>query len=174
MIEVMVAMAILGIAMLALLSLHHQNLQSVIHAQEITRAAMLAEMVMTQAELEHYPEPGTTQGTFDQTFPGLYPGFQWQRSVEESGIFPDVRKVRVVVSYGPRQNQTFGLTEFVHNPETTTNGAPGSNPNQAGTVASKMPTDASASSANSESPNGAAAGNDPSNNPAKRRRSKSR
>ena len=47
-VEVMVAIAILGIAMLGLLGLHHQSLQSVIRAQDTTRAAMLAQAVMTQ------------------------------------------------------------------------------------------------------------------------------
>ena len=39
--EVMVAMAVLGIAMLALLTLHHQSLESVIHCRDIARAGML-------------------------------------------------------------------------------------------------------------------------------------
>ena len=48
--EVMVAMAILGIALLGLLGLHHQSMVSVIRAQQTTRAAMLAQAVMTEAE----------------------------------------------------------------------------------------------------------------------------
>ena len=53
--EVMIAIAVLGIALLALLSLEHQDLQSVIRGQEISRAAMLAQALMTQAELERFP-----------------------------------------------------------------------------------------------------------------------
>lgn len=114
--EVMVAMAVLGIAMLALLSLHHQSLQSVIHSRDIARAGMLCQTVMTQAELEQWPRVGITKGNFDKLFPGKYQKFRWERDVEESGVFPDVRKVRVKVFYGPKFLKTFSITEFVHNP----------------------------------------------------------
>ncbi|MBI3759086.1 MAG: prepilin-type N-terminal cleavage/methylation domain-containing protein, partial [Deltaproteobacteria bacterium] len=39
--EVMIAVAFIGIAMLALLSLHQSNLQSVIRGQDLTQASML-------------------------------------------------------------------------------------------------------------------------------------
>jgi general secretion pathway protein I len=114
--EVMVAIAILGIALLGLLGLHHQSLQSVIRAQDTTRAAMLAQAVMTEAELERYPEPGTTRGDFQASFPGQYRDFRWERMVEASGTFPDVREVKIVVFYGPSMNHTFLLSEFLHDP----------------------------------------------------------
>ena len=115
-IEVMVAMAILGIALLGLLSLHHQSIQSVIRAQQETRASMLAQAVMTEAELERYPDLGTTSGDFQASFPGEFPDFQWERIVTESGMFPDVRKVKVIVAYGPKLSQGFALVEFLHSP----------------------------------------------------------
>src|SRR5215813_2891603 len=62
--EVMVAMAVLGIALLALLTLHHQSLQSVIHSRDIARAGMLCQTIMTQAELEQFPRLGVTRGNF--------------------------------------------------------------------------------------------------------------
>ncbi len=114
--EVMIAMAVLGIALLALLTLHHQSLQSVIHSRDISRAAMLCEAVMTQAELDQFPNVGVTKGNFDKLFPGRYRNFRWERHVEPSGIFPDVRKVRVIVFYGPKFLRTFTLTEYLHNP----------------------------------------------------------
>lgn len=114
--EVMVAIAILGIAMLGLLGLHHQSLQSVIRAQDTTRAAMLAQAVMTQAELERFPDPGTTRGDFSGLFQEPYPNFRWERTVQASGDFPDIRKVRVVVHFGPRMARAFALTEFLHSP----------------------------------------------------------
>jgi len=118
--EVMVAMAVLGIAMLALLTLHHQSLQSVIHSRDIARAGMLCQTVMTQAELEQWPQVGITRGNFDRLFPGKYQKFRWERDVAESGVFPDVRKVRVIVSYGPKFSKTFSITEFLHNPNPMT------------------------------------------------------
>ena len=114
--EVMVAMAVLGIALLALLTLHHQSLQSVIHSRDISRAGMLCQTIMTQAELEQFPQLGVTKGNFERYFPGRYQKFRWERDVLESGVFPDVRKVRVIVFYGPKFSRTFSITEYLHNP----------------------------------------------------------
>jgi type II secretion system protein I len=114
--EVMVAIAILGMGLLALLSLHHQSMQSVIGAQDETRAAMLAQVVMTNAELQRYPDDGSTHGDFHDVYPNKYPNFRWERIVTESGIFPDVRKVRVIIYYGANSSRTFAISEFLHNP----------------------------------------------------------
>jgi hypothetical protein len=78
---------------------------------------MLAQSVMAGAELERFPQLGRTGGDFRQLYKGLYPGYRWQRSVEASGLFPDIRKVEVSVSYGPRFRRSFALTEFLHDPE---------------------------------------------------------
>jgi general secretion pathway protein I len=114
--EVMIAMAVLGIALLALLSLHHQSLQTVIHGQDMSRAAMLAQAVMSQAELERFPNLGITKGDFSNLFPREYPNFRWERTVAASGMFPDVRKVVVTVLYGPNLSRSFSLTEYLHSP----------------------------------------------------------
>lgn len=120
--EVMIAIAVLGIAMLALLSLQHQDLQSVIAAQELSRAAMLAQTLMTQAEMQRFPPLGTTRGDFHRLYPGEYPNFRWERIVEASGIFPDVREVEIRVIFGSGFGRSFDLVEFIHNPVTA--GAP--------------------------------------------------
>jgi len=128
--EVMVAIAILGIALLGLLSLQHQSMQSVIRAQMETRASMLAQAVMTEAELERFPDLGYTSGDFESSFPGEFKDFRWERQVEASGMFPDVRKVEVAVRYGPSFAENFQLVEFMHSPvppdTTTTTTTPGS------------------------------------------------
>ena len=114
--EVLIAIAVLGIALLALLSLEHQDLQSVIRGQEISRAAMLAQAMMTQAELQRFPPLGTTSGNFDQMYSGRYPGFRWTRLVEPSPTFPDLREVEIHVLYGPQFGRNYALVEFLHNP----------------------------------------------------------
>jgi general secretion pathway protein I len=114
--EVLIAIAVLGIALLALLSLEHQDLQSVIRGQEISRAAMLAQAIMTQAELQRFPPLGTTSGNFDQMYSGQYPNFRWARSVVPSATFPDLREVDIQVLYGPRFGRTYSVVEFMHNP----------------------------------------------------------
>jgi len=112
-IEVMIAVGILGIAMLALLSLHHTNLQSVIRGQELSRAAMLAQSIMTEAEMQRFPPVGKMNGKFDKDFPN----FRWEREVQGSGMFPDVRKVQVTIFYGTRFRSSFSVMEFLHSPE---------------------------------------------------------
>jgi general secretion pathway protein I len=114
--EVLIAIAVLGIALLALLSLEHQDLQSVIRGQDISRAAMLAQALMTQAELERFPQVGTTSGNFNQMYSGQYPNFRWTRSVEPSPVFPDLRKVEIHVLYGPSLGRNYSVVEFLHNP----------------------------------------------------------
>src|SRR5690242_16364751 len=88
---------LIAIAVLALLSLEHQDLQSVIRGQEVSRAAMLAQALMTQAELQRFPPLGTSSGDFDRMYSGRYPNFRWTRSVQPSPVFPDLRKVEIHV-----------------------------------------------------------------------------
>jgi general secretion pathway protein I len=114
--EVMIAIAILGTALAGLLALHHQSIQSVIRAQDFTRASMLAQAIMTEAELERFPDLGTTQGNFQNSFPGQFQDFRWQRLVTASGTFPDVREVKVLIVYGPNLGNSFTLAEFLHSP----------------------------------------------------------
>jgi general secretion pathway protein I len=115
-IEVLIAVGVLGIALMALLSLHHQDLQSVIRAQEISRAAMLAETLMTQAELQRYPPLGATKGDFSEIYPNQYPHYRWSRIVTPSAVFPDLRKVEIRIYYGPNFDRSFNVVEFLHNP----------------------------------------------------------
>jgi general secretion pathway protein I len=114
--EVLIAIAVLGIALLALLSLEHQDLQSVIRGQDISRAAMLAQALMTQAEIERFPQLGATSGNFDQMYSGQYPNFRWTRSVEPSSVFHDLRKVEIHILYGPHLGHDYSVVEFMHNP----------------------------------------------------------
>ncbi len=114
--EVMIAIGVLGIALLALLALNHRDLQSVIQAQNLTRAAMLAQALMTEAEMQRFPPLGTTQGDFQRMYPGRYTNFRWQRTVQASDVFPDVRRVNIRVRFGPRLRQSFDLVEFLHEP----------------------------------------------------------
>jgi general secretion pathway protein I len=114
--EVLIAVAVLGIALLALLSLDHQDLQSVIRGQQISRAAMLGRALMTKAELERFPPLGRTSGNFDQMYSGQYPGYRWSRSVVTSMTFLDLRKVQIDVYYGPHMTRDYSIVEFMHNP----------------------------------------------------------
>jgi general secretion pathway protein I len=115
-IEVMVSLAVVAIALVALLGLQHTTLQSVVRASEMTKAALLAQELMTQAETGQFPAVGVTTGNFETTHPRQYPNFRWEQSVEPSAVFQDVRKVRVRIRYGPRFGRAFDLTELIRNP----------------------------------------------------------
>ena len=140
--EVMIAVGVLGIALISLLALHNSNLQSVIRGQELSTASVLAQGLMSDAELERIPMPGRSQGDFEKLFPRQYRNFRWERVVELSGMFPDIRKVQVTVFYGPRFRQRFSVVEFLHDPTpqviegangtTGPTGLPGPNPNSPG------------------------------------------
>ncbi len=114
--EVMIAVAFIGIGMLALLSLHNRNLHTVIGAQELSRVIVLGQALMTQAETERYPNLGRTSGDFQKDYPGKYPGLRWQRDVTVTPGVPDLRTVTVRILYGARGSRTFLLTEIMHNP----------------------------------------------------------
>lgn len=121
-IEVMVALAVVAIALVGLLGLQHTTLQSVVRASEITKAALLAQELMTQAETGQFPAVGVTTGTFETTHARQYRNFRWERSVEPSAVFQDVRKVRVRIRYGSRFGRIFDLTELIRNPLAVPNG----------------------------------------------------
>ncbi len=127
--EVMIALGVLAIALLALLSLHHQDLRSIIRARELSDAAMLAQGLMTDAELQGFPPIGETSGDFKKIYPGQYRNFRWNRVVSQSPMFPDVRQVEVTIQYGAGFHNNFTVVEFIHYPEPQT-APPGASPNQ--------------------------------------------
>jgi general secretion pathway protein I len=121
--EVMIAVAFIGIALLALLTLHNRNLHSVIGAQEMSRATVLAQAVMAQAETGRYPDLGSTSGDFQRDYPGKYPSYRWQRNVAATAGMQDLRTVTVRIFYGSTGKRIFELDEIMHNP--TPNPPPG-------------------------------------------------
>jgi type II secretion system protein I len=115
-IEVMVSLAVIAIALMGLLGLQHSALESVVRASDMTKAALLAQEMMTQTEIGQFPNVGVTTGNFENLHPRRYPTFRWERRVEPSAVFPEVRKVTILIHYGPRLRRTFELTEMIRNP----------------------------------------------------------
>ena len=115
-IEVMIAVGVLGIAMLALLSLHDSNLQSVLRGQELSTASVLAQGMMSDTEMQRVPMIGKTSGDFAKLYGDAYRNFRWERDVEMSGMFPDIRKVQVRIYYGPHFARSLAVVEFLHDP----------------------------------------------------------
>jgi|GEM_PF-1716018 len=101
--EILVAVAILGVAMVSLLGLQARNLRLIAQTQDLTTAAMLASEKVALLKAGGFPELGVTEGLFDQGEDGddrdFAPAdrFRWKTDVEAT-IVPTLR--RVVVSVG--------------------------------------------------------------------------
>jgi general secretion pathway protein I len=96
--EVLVAVAVLGLALISLLGLHVRNLALLERDQRMSEATMLARQIMTEAEMEGFPEVGREEGTFEDWYPDRYPELRWERDVGEvSAAIPGLREVRVRV-----------------------------------------------------------------------------
>jgi len=76
--EVLVAVAIVAIALVAFMGLHLRSLDATIRAQDLTTAVLLAQGKM--ATMGEFPETGETQGKFEG--PELE-RFQWSTAVTE-------------------------------------------------------------------------------------------
>ena len=94
--EVLVAVAVLGLALVSLLGLHVRNLALIERDQRVTDATMLARHLLTQAEIEGFPDLGREEGDFEAWYPERYPDLRWEREVTEVPI-PGVRQVHVRV-----------------------------------------------------------------------------
>ncbi len=94
--EVLVAVAVLGLALVSLLGLHVRNLALIERDQRVTDATLLARQIMTQVELEGYPDLGREEGDFQAWYPDRYPDLRWEREVTDSPI-PLMREVHVRV-----------------------------------------------------------------------------
>lgn len=105
--EVLVATAILGVAIVTLLGLHARNLSLTAEAETTTIAATLASDALVAALLDPALEQGTEQGSFAMDRRGadddrvLYggassEGYSWSREVMPTAL-PTLLQVRVQV-----------------------------------------------------------------------------
>jgi general secretion pathway protein I len=95
--EVLVAVAILGSALAVLLSAVNRNLIIASDSKNLAIAGMLAQKKLSEIELEGFPEPRREQGEFEEA-----PGFTWQLSVipiniRQLGI--EIRAIHLVVMW---------------------------------------------------------------------------
>ena len=106
--ELLVAVAVLGVAVVTLLGLQARNVRLAAETRDLTIAGLLASSLAAEAMSGPFPESGSTEGTFtaDEDAPGdfqqEYGGataagrFAWRRSVEWLG-FKNVRLVHIDV-----------------------------------------------------------------------------
>jgi len=74
--EVLVAVAILGTVLAVLLGAVNRNLIMASQSKNLTIAGTLAQKMLSEIELEGYPQIGEEQGEFEEA-----PGFNWTLSV---------------------------------------------------------------------------------------------
>jgi general secretion pathway protein I len=97
--EVLVAVAVLGLALVSLLSLHVRNIDLIGRDQRITEATLLARALMSEVESGPFPDLGVESGDFELDYPERYPDLRWEREVTPTPV-PNVREVRVRVFRG--------------------------------------------------------------------------
>lgn len=110
--EVMIALAIAGIALVALLSLSNRSIGVNGRLQKITQATLLAQGKM--GETESAADRGTLQYENEVgEFTPPYDEFRWQISFEDTPL-PSVRMVTVKVLWGDeKKNQLVELNSFL-------------------------------------------------------------
>lgn len=121
--EVLVAVAILGVALVSLLGLHARNLRLVAESQDLTVAGFLASRLASETQAAAFPAVGTESGTFvgfdetpsvdfgERTGGDLAVGYSWRRDVESTGL-ENLRRVRVEIYPGPETEDRPPIVAF--------------------------------------------------------------
>jgi general secretion pathway protein I len=112
--EVLVAVAIVAIALVAFMGLHLRSLDATIRAQDLTTAVLLAQGKI--AAMGEFPDTGAEQGTFEGPELGR---FQWATAVTEhtldalsaGGQAVTVRRLEVTVSWADGQQRRYYTLE---------------------------------------------------------------
>lgn len=102
--EVLLALAILGASFTVLLTAHSAALRNEARARRLMTATALARQILTETEVDGIPALGGDTGDFGEEFPG----YAWQRTVEN--VAPEdlplptdrLREVRIRVSWQER------------------------------------------------------------------------
>ncbi|MGQ0794020.1 MAG: type IV pilus modification PilV family protein [Deltaproteobacteria bacterium] len=111
--EVLVALAILGLSLTVLLGAVNRNLALASKSRNLTVAEALAQKKITEIELEGYPEIREESGEFEES-----PGFRWFLSINPLPIAQlgiELRVINLEVQWdGGRENFiiTLATSEF--------------------------------------------------------------
>jgi general secretion pathway protein I len=109
--EVLIALAIVGIALVTLIGLETQTMQMAEHQQRVTQATLLAQEKMTEIEIgaQSLSGLGGREGQFDVPFE-LY---GWTIALEPTPL-PSVEMVTVTVAWGAEDsNDQVDLNSFL-------------------------------------------------------------
>lgn len=90
--EVIIAVAIIGSTLAILLGAVNKNLVLASQSKNLSLASFLAQKKMGEIEIEGYPEIGSEEGTFEEA-----PDFRWYLSVQPYNIEQLGAEIRIVI-----------------------------------------------------------------------------
>ncbi|MDD5711407.1 MAG: prepilin-type N-terminal cleavage/methylation domain-containing protein [Smithellaceae bacterium] len=105
--EVMIAMAVLAIALVAAFQLQSQSLSMTDNSRFLTTASLLAQAKMT--EFETAPPLNLQSGKGD--FGEDYPSFRWQAVVSDTQL-ASFKKIELTVTDDTRADNAYSLTMY--------------------------------------------------------------
>jgi general secretion pathway protein I len=111
--EIMIALAIVGIAMVALLSLGNRSIGVHDRLQHLTQATLLAQQKMAESELE--ARRGGVAQLADSTgvFADPFTDYLWRVAIVDTPL-PSVQMVTVTVLWGDeKRNEGVDVTSFL-------------------------------------------------------------
>ena len=111
--EIMVALAIIGVAFVALLGLRNRDIVLHERGRAMIQATALAQQRMGDALVGEYPGLGTSEGRFDEE----HSRFAWRQEVQPTP-FEFVREVRVSVFWDPPHDERVDLVRYVFQSQT--------------------------------------------------------
>ena len=103
--EVMFAMAVLAIALVAAFQLQSQSISMITGSRFETTASLLAQSKMAELEGAKPDELGSESGDFGDD----YPGYTWQVEIEETDIEQVVKIIVTVVNENMTTNNRYQL-----------------------------------------------------------------
>jgi general secretion pathway protein I len=106
--EIMVALAIIGVAFVALLGLRNRDITLHERGRAVIRATALAQQRMGDVLVGGYPDVGISEGRFDEQEDAR---FAWRQEVQQTP-FEFVREVRVSVLWDPPNNDRVDLVSY--------------------------------------------------------------
>ena len=118
--EVLVAVSILGVAIVSLLGLHARNIRLISHSQDMSVAGLLASRLVASTKAGNTPDVGTEEGDFNDGFSldlstadvdGVTSEdrFRWRRVVEPT-LEPTIRQVTVSVHLQDEETSLVEMT----------------------------------------------------------------
>lgn len=114
--EVLVAVAVLGTALVSLLSLHGQNIRTISYDLRLARATLLAQDLMTRTlAVQEFPDPTRTSGDFASD-----PDYRWELEVLRGPtreLEDQLREIRVRVFWDERDPDAVRLATYVRRPD---------------------------------------------------------